>query len=806
MICIDKKNFDQEKYSFEFLKRLVCVLDQMDTMVGLLDTSGRLLFANQVALQEVGATFREMQGIEFRVSPWRQHSLKAKKETDKMIARALSGQTALLEDYFVKRNGCLVPMIFSITPLRDRTGKIIGLIPEGKLIVDQKKIQDKITREQWETQQWINSMGAYVAKCDKNGRIISSNQPFLESMEVSMLELKNTYICDTTRFTCSAKTQKRLQYAIKEAGLGNKSTIEVTLAIGKEGAKPFLFSISPIVDSNGQISFLALEIRDISEQVRLRELMILKEKEYSAHLEEEISKVTKTLIQTEQFNERLVNSAPIGLIYLDEKGRLIFANSVMENKLEKFGVLKNSIKTKTLAEIGIFHADLAWKKQVCYALNQYLSGKIRMLLSRNGEDLLQFEVNAAPLKNSDGNRSGTILIMDDVTEQNRMEEELLRARIQSEKRSSIDLLVSGVAHELNNPLTSIIGCAEYLEEDPNISEESREAAQIIITDARRAGKIVSNLYNFCDKNRFDICPVDLNEVIRTVVEIRLHVVKKHGIKVILQLDPALHAIDSNMTEMQQVILNLLRNAVNVIKESGIGDTIYIRTFTDGESVVLEIEDNGPGIPADNLTKIFDPFFTTRQQGKGIGLGLSIVYGIIQKYEGRIYVDKTCLNGTRFVIRFPFSGSITDKEPDQPEYESWIPARVLVVDDEKNICMTLSKHLKSLGSKVDIALSGWEAFRKIEKNDYDLLLVDVKMPQMNGLKLYHKLRILYPELLTRFAFITGISRQEKNDLVNVLGIPVLQKPFTREDIIFFLNMFKSDSRCGWRNKKERTENK
>ncbi len=780
--------FDPEGCSVDFLKRLVYVLDQMDTMAGLLDTRGRLQFANRTALLEVGATLEDIRGVEFRLSPWRRRSLESKKVTDKMISDALEGRTSMIEDYVTGRDGLSVPMIFSTSPLRDRNGRIIGIIPEGKVITDQKNLQNKIRTEQWETQQWIDSMGSYVAKCDKDGRIISCNQPFLNAVGASLEEIKNTYICDTTRLGHSAKTQKRLQRAVKEAGEGKKNSIEVTLTIGRKGSGTFLFKVSPILDSGGRVLFLALEIIDISEQVRLRELMLRQEKEYSALLEKEIKRVTKELRATEQFNEKIVKSAPIGLIYLDEEEKLIFANPAMTSILEKSGICKDYINGKKLSELGIFPANEAWTKEPD-AAKIIDAGKLRMVLSRNKDVLLHFEVNAAPLSNPDGKRTGTILIMDDVTEQNRMEEELLWSRIQSEKMNSIELLVSGMAHELNNPLTSIIGCAEYLEEDPSISEELREAAKIIITDARRAGKIVKNLYDFSDNAEPDSSPVNLNEVVRTVVEIRIHVITNRGIKVILQLDPALKPIKANMTEMQQVMLNLLRNAVNIIEESGVGDVIYIRTFTDNDFVVLEIEDNGPGVTDGNLTKIFDPFFTTRQHKKGTGLGLSIVYGIVQKYGGTIFVDGTCVSGARFVIRFPMSDLVSDTEASESEHALWIPSRALVVDDESNICLTLSRYLKNMGCRADTALSGREAFEKIEQNDYDLLLVDVKMPQMNGLELYHKLSALHPELLKRFAFMTGISEQEKRDIISTLGLPVLHKPFTRADVTVFLKTWK-----------------
>lgn len=658
--------FDPDKSSNELFKILSQVFDQMDTMAGLLDTDGRVVFANHAALRSVGATQQQVHGVEFSASPWRKHSLNAKKETEKMISDALAGNISLIEGSIINQDGSFVPIIFSISPLRDINGKIIGLIQEGKLITVQKNLQDK--KKPWETQ-----------------------------------------------------------------------------------------------------------------------------KEYSSRLKKEINTATLRLKEMEQFNKELVNSALIDFIYLDEDDKLLFVNPAMECKMAKFGLSKNFIKGKSLSEIGFYPADSDWKKIIEPVGSKIVSGRRRMIFSKNAKELLQFEVKAGHLMGIMGRckrKRGTILIMDDVTEQNLLEENVLRSRILSEKMNSIELLIAGVAHELNNPLTSIIGCAEYLEEDPEISKESREAVKIIINDAKRAGKIVKNMDDFSDKDKIASVPVNLNKVIRTIVEIRITLMKKRGINVILQLDPGLHAVKANVTEMQQVILNLLRNAVHAIEESGIGDTIYIRTFIRDTSVVVEVEDTGPGIPEENLTKIFDPFFTTRQQKKGSGLGLSIVYGIVQKHGGIIFVDRACKTGARFVIHFPLSAPLLKIESLEFDSVSWTLFQVLVVDDEKNICMTLSKHLRRLGCEVDTVLSSRAALAKIGQRDYDLLLVDVKMPQMNGLELYQKICDLHPELQNRFAFITGISEHEKNELVDILGVPVLRKPFTRKDIIFFLHRYKS----------------
>ncbi len=796
MNLLSEDIFDPTQSSSEFLTILAYVLDQMDTLAGVLSPDGKVLYANRAALKSVRCSMDQVKGIKFRKSPWRNHSFEATRTTDKMIRRALLGKKSMIEDAIVGSDGKSIPMIFTISPVHDIYGKIIAIIPEGKIIEDQKKLHDKIKKEQWEVQQWIDSMGPYVAKCDREGRIISCNQPFLLAMSTKMSEIVGQYICDTTKLGHSSKTQKRLQKAIKNARDGEKISIEVVLNIGADRSKTFLFSVSPIIDESGEVDFLALEIIDISEQVRLRELMLDQEKKYSSRLEIEVNNIKKALKETELFNKKLVNAAPIGLMYLDDEDKLLFANPEMVKKLEKSGITRDVIRGKKLSELGIFLADSLWEKLDDDKKYKIALGKMKMIFHNKGKGGLKFDVSAASLKGSSKGITGTILIMDDVTERNRLEEELLRTRIQAEKLSSLKLLISGVAHELNNPLTSIIGCAEHLEEDVSLNKDSSEASKIIINDARRASQIVKSLFDFAEKHKLETAVVNLNEIIRAVVDIRIHEIKKRGIKAVLKLDPEIKGIEANETEMQQVLLNILRNAVNVIEESGVGDRIVVRTFNHQDGVGVEIEDNGPGIPEDHIAKIFDPFFTTRYHKKGTGLGLSLAYGIIQKHRGSISVDTSYRKGARFIIRLPSVDSFAAMGKEEKAETIWVPSSVLVVDDEQDVCLALSSHLNSIGCSVETVKSGEEALYLIKINHYDLLVVDIKMPGMNGLKLYQQLRLDKPQVISRVTFMSEKSQQDQEEVIMAMGIPVLRKPFNKKDVIGFLrclqNRFRKES--------------
>ena len=244
------------------------------------------------------------------------------------------------------------------------------------------------------------------------------------------------------------------------------------------------------------------------------------------------------------------------------------------------------------------------------------------------------------------------LKISDVTEKSRLRSEVLQARLQSEKLSSLGRLVAGVAHEINNPLTSIIGCSEYLAKDGQLTEKAKEAVDIILHEARRSSQIVRNLLSFSRQSLPEKVVADLNDIVRKVLKIRKYGLEDKGIKVNLELAPDLPHVKVDVNQLQQVVLNLINNTVDAIEESGKGSQITIRTFVKDALVIGEVEDDGPGIPGDVFLRIFDPFFTTKAPGKGTGLGLSISYGIIREHGGEIEVGTVRGEGTKFSFGLP----------------------------------------------------------------------------------------------------------------------------------------------------------
>jgi two-component system, NtrC family, sensor kinase len=268
-----------------------------------------------------------------------------------------------------------------------------------------------------------------------------------------------------------------------------------------------------------------------------------------------------------------------------------------------------------------------------------------------------FAITASPLRNADGLPTDILVVKRDVT----LEKEFQAKYYHAEKMATIGLLAAGVAHEINNPLTSIQGFAEGLQrrmaklaqriDDDTLRSDFEEYLDIIRKECQRCSGIVQSLLTFSPRKTAELSPIHLNPLIRNVLRLLHHKLKPYPNNLIdLQLTPGLPAIRGNAAELEQVILNLVLNALDAVAPGG---RITIRSRTpNGRGVVAEVEDNGCGIPPDHLPKLFEPFFTTKPLGQGIGIGLSTCYHIIQAHRGEIDVDSVPGEGSRFTVRLP----------------------------------------------------------------------------------------------------------------------------------------------------------
>ncbi len=264
----------------------------------------------------------------------------------------------------------------------------------------------------------------------------------------------------------------------------------------------------------------------------------------------------------------------------------------------------------------------------------------------------QFSVNLSPMRDEQGNINSIVVVMTDITDSAMLRDQLVHA----EKMAAVGQLVSGVAHEVNNPLTAILGFADLLLENPDLPETARKDLRVILQEAQRTKQIVQNLLSFARQMPPQRNPVQLNMILRRTMQLRSYDFASHGVEIVEHLDEQLPDVVGDAHQLQQVFLNILNNAYDAVHEVGRPARIEIMTTKAGGAVEVSFRDNGQGIS--HPDRIFDPFFTTKEVGKGTGLGLSICYGIVKEHGGEILCHNNSDGpGATFVVRLPSVANI-----------------------------------------------------------------------------------------------------------------------------------------------------
>jgi two-component system, NtrC family, sensor kinase len=354
----------------------------------------------------------------------------------------------------------------------------------------------------------------------------------------------------------------------------------------------------------------------------------------------------------------------------------------------------------------------------------------------------------------------------------------------SEKLSAVGEFVAGVAHELNNPLTALIGYAELLQMNA-VTNDDRDSLKRISSSAERCHKIVQSLLSFARQHPPERKLAHVNALVEAVIEILIYELRTNNIRVEKELSPQLPRLLLDPHQIQQVFLNIVNNARQAIEAHRPGGLIRVTTGVVGPRVRITFQDDGPGISVENLAKIFNPFFTTKPVGKGTGLGLSLSYGIIQEHGGSITAASKLGRGTTFIIELP----ITDQSEDIHAASALPPAplaegkgrKVLVVDDEVDILELVSKILVRQGYGVQTALDGESALRFMAAGRFDLIISDWKMPGLSGQQLFERLLATDPDATKRMVFMTGDVLSEKTEkFLREHGKTCLPKPFSVAD--------------------------
>ena len=343
------------------------------------------------------------------------------------------------------------------------------------------------------------------------------------------------------------------------------------------------------------------------------------------------------------FSGKILSNTQSLILVSDTAGLISYAN----RRWYEAGFEQRELLGRPLLEL----AAPGYVRPLSDALQATLRGgqvdNLELQIMRGNGHAGHFSVNLSPMRDEQGEITSIVVVMTDITDSADLRDKLVHA----EKMAAVGQLVSGVAHEVNNPLTAILGFADLLMENPEIPESARKDLRVILQEAQRTKQIVQNLLSFARQMPPQRNPVQINLILRRTIQLRSYDFNSHGVDVVEHLDEGLPDIIGDAHQLQQVFLNILNNAYDAVHEVGRPARIEIMSTKSGDVVEVSLCDNGYGIS--HPDKIFDPFFTTKEVGKGTGLGLSICYGIVKEHGGEILChNNTDGQGATFIVRFP----------------------------------------------------------------------------------------------------------------------------------------------------------
>jgi len=404
---------------------------------------------------------------------------------------------------------------------------------------------------------------------------------------------------------------------------------------------------------------------------------------------------------------------------------------------------------------------------------------------RKDGETIDVELHGIPMQYQ--GKPHVLTIARDITEKKRAAEELARQRdslYQREKLAALGSLLAGVAHELNNPLSVVVARAVLLEEQGDPSTQA--AAMKIRTAAERCARIVRTFLAMARQQQRQRGAVAMNDVVVAALDLAAYPVRTSSIAVDLDLAEDLPLIRADADQLHQVLLNLIVNAQQSLQDQPGPRKLRIATRYDarGNSIRVNVADNGPGIPDHVRARIFEPYFTTKPMGVGTGVGLAVSLGIVEAHGGTLSVDCPSQGGAVFTVTLPVGDvdAATGIDATVPGRPASLGRSVLVVDDEAEIRDALSEILAFTRHRVTTASSGHEALQRLASERYDVIVTDIRMPDVDGRTLYQEIEKRWPHLRSRVVFVTGDTLASSlREFVTATGRPVLEKPFLPSEV-------------------------
>ena len=505
---------------------------------------------------------------------------------------------------------------------------------------------------------------------------------------------------------------------------------------------------------------------------------------YSHDLKDVIAERTTELSESEQWHRSLFENATDGIIVLDRNGIIVNVN---EKTCAMHGFTKEALVGAhiKLLEDGDKQAGMS------ELMRRILQGEALVFESvhnRKDGTPLYLEISSKAI--TIGGELFIQCFYRDISEKKKLQEHLF----QSQKMESIGVLAGGIAHDFNNILTAILGHTDLIRRSACLDAKTTQSLNVVEDASRRAGRMISQLLGFARKSKYEMVPLNINDIVIETVKLLERVIAK-DIELRVELASHVPLVQGDINQIEQVVMNLIVNARDAMPQGG---SIVIKTTVagvrqgmpnipayvlPGEYLVLGVADTGTGMPEDIKQKIFEPFFTTKERGKGTGLGLSMVYGAIKEHKGYIVVESKLGAGTVFTVYLPVSCSAALAKEKEPVFSVKGNESVIVVDDENEFLNAARETLASHGYQVlafNDPVAALDLFRKTP-NATALVITDIVMPHLGGKELIRQIKAIRPDC--KILAVSGYAKYvaEKEEIQRIDGF--LQKPFEAVDLLF-----------------------
>ncbi|MBM4446818.1 MAG: PAS domain S-box protein [Chloroflexi bacterium] len=627
-----------------------------------------------------------------------------------------------------------------------------------------KKFEEQLQQEKDRAQRYLDVAGVMFIANDADGRVSLINRKGCQILGYKQEEIIGKNWFDTL---IPERVRDEVKAVFNKLMAGEVEPVEYfeNPVLNRNGGERIIAWHNVILkDAVGKIIGTLSSGEDITEREKAEEALRASEVRYRL-----LAENVRDVIWAMDMDLRFIYVSP-SVKYLG--GRT--AEEVMSMSIGQLLTLSSQeLAMKTFAE-ELVMANVT-------PLDPTRSRTLEVEILRRDGSTLWVELKMNFMRDPAGRAIGILGVMRDISERKKAEEERRefeqKAQLAS-RLASVGEMAAGIAHEINNPLTGVIGYSELLMQE-DVPEHIRSDLEVIHDGAKRVAGIVKGLLTFARQTRPERTVVDINQVIEVVLRLRAYELGTSNIKVTTKLVSDLPLTFADPGQLQQVFLNLIINAEMEMKLARGKGKLIIKTEQLGNAIRISFKDDGLGIAEENLDRIFDPFFTTREIGKGTGLGLSICHGIVTEHGGRIWAESKLDKGATFIVELPIVTE--EKRPRQVkparEPKKAAKGKILVVDDEPVVRRLLSQVLTEEGHEVEATDDGKDALNRIKSNRYNLILLDIKLPGMSGSELYERIKEIAESLAQRVVFITGdVIGVDTEAFIARTGVPYIHKPF------------------------------